>query len=239
MAVKEGQHRGLFFKTLCASLFISLLSFSMLITVLAVHWGIYGYESALGTAQRLALYERQLLGDFGAFTLVSKNWVLQKNNTWMMQVASNVHKTTQKLNVSLDTQLDTMGFANEYQLVSSEIQTIKTKAHQVYILVGACFQVLYIKFLMCLAALPLLALTGLAGVIDGLNQRAIRKASLGRESTYVFHKSLPITRTLLVVILIMWFSLPFALNPTLFFLVLSVLVAVVMSISASRFKKYL
>ena len=39
----------------------------------------------------------------------------------------------------------------------------------------------------CGHAAVLLAIS--AGLVDGLNQRAIRTASLGRESTYVFHKS--------------------------------------------------
>ena len=55
-------------------------------------------------------------------------------------------------------------------------------------LICAVSQVILLKLGVLITALPLFLLAVTAGLIDGLNQRAIRTANLGRESTYIFHQ---------------------------------------------------
>ena len=106
-------------------------------------------------------------------------------------------------------------------------------------LVRATSCVMFTKFVMLISAIPLFFLATMAGLIDGLNQRAIRAACLGRESTYVFHKSVPLARNIMCWVLGVWLCVPMTLPPSPIFVGLAVMLGFVMRVSASRFKKYL
>lgn len=123
--------------------------------------------------------------------------------------------------------------------LSEHIMRVGEKAQQCFLLLEATGQLLLVKLTLLLAAIPLFLFAIAAGLVDGLNQRAIRTASLGRESTYVFHKSIPFARKALFWILGLWLALPQVFSPSQLFIGLSVLLCFVVSVSASRFKKYL
>lgn len=100
-------------------------------------------------------------------------------------------------------------------------------------------QCLLIKLIILLAAMPLFTLAMLAGLVDGLNQRAIRTACLGRESSYVFHKLNHYFKKLLVILLMLWLALPISITPAYVFVPISLLMGLMVAMTASRFKKYL
>ena len=106
-------------------------------------------------------------------------------------------------------------------------------------LLRATGYVMLTKLTLLESAIPLFFLSMMAGLIDGLNQRAIRAACLGRESTYVFHKSVPIARKSMCFVLGLWLCLPVSLPPEPIFVSLAILLGFVTRMSASRFKKYL
>ena len=108
-----------------------------------------------------------------------------------------------------------------------------------WILIQAINHVMVSKLVMLITAIPLFFLAVMAGLVDGLNQRAIRAACLGRESTYVFHKSVPLARKSMCVALGLWLCVPVTLSPTPIFVGLAVMLGLVARVSASRFKKYL
>lgn len=110
---------------------------------------------------------------------------------------------------------------------------------QIWTILCAITHVITIKLCIIALSIPLFTLAILAGLVDGLSQRAIRTASLGRESTYIFHKSIPVIRKIFVMLLLLWLSLPISLAPSPLFLSLAVLMGLFASLSASRFKKYL
>ena len=110
---------------------------------------------------------------------------------------------------------------------------------QVWTKLCAITHVITIKLCIIALSIPLFTLAILAGLIDGLSQRSIRTASLGRESTYIFHKSIPVIRRIFVMLVLLWLSLPVSLSPSPLFLSLAVLMGLLASLSASRFKKYL
>lgn len=110
---------------------------------------------------------------------------------------------------------------------------------QVWTILCAITHVITIKLCIIALSIPLFTLAILAGLIDGLSQRSIRTASLGRESTYIFHKSIPLIRRIFVMLVLLWLSLPVSLSPSPLFLSLAVLMGLLASLSASRFKKYL
>lgn len=113
------------------------------------------------------------------------------------------------------------------------------KSQQFFQLVLISSQCLLIKLIILLAAMPLFALSMIAGLVDGLNQRAIRTACLGRESSYVFHRLNHYLKKLLVILLMLWLALPISVTPAYIFVPISLLMGLMMAMTASRFKKYL
>lgn len=113
------------------------------------------------------------------------------------------------------------------------------KSQQFFQLVLISSQCLLIKLIILLAAMPLFALSMIAGLVDGLNQRAIRTACLGRESSYVFHRLNHYLKKLLVILLMLWLALPISVTPAYVFVPISLLMGLMMAMTASRFKKYL
>ncbi|HAU1484915.1 TPA: TIGR03747 family integrating conjugative element membrane protein, partial [Legionella pneumophila] len=113
------------------------------------------------------------------------------------------------------------------------------KSQQFFQLVLLSSQCLLIKLIILFAAMPLFALTMVAGLVDGLNQRAIRTACLGRESSYVFHRLNYYLKKLLVILLMLWLALPVSITPAYVFVPISLLMGLMVAMTASRFKKYL
>lgn len=113
------------------------------------------------------------------------------------------------------------------------------KTQQFLQLVLLSSQCLLIKLIILLAAMPLFALSMIAGLVDGLNQRAIRTACLGRESSYVFHRLNHYLKKLLVILLMLWLAIPISITPAYVFVPISLLMGLMMAMTASRFKKYL
>ena len=113
------------------------------------------------------------------------------------------------------------------------------KLQQFFQLVLLSSQYLLIKLIILFAALPLFALTMIAGLVDGLNQRAIRTACLGRESSYVFHRLNHYLKKGLVILLMLWLALPISITPGYVFAPVSLLMGLMVAMTASRFKKYL
>lgn len=128
-------------------------------------------------------------------------------------------------------------------IISAELNNLTHDAlkvaEQLWMLVGITGHVMLIKLTILLAAIPLFVLAMTAGLIDGLNQRAIRTASLGRESSYVFHQLNRLFKRGLVVLLGLWLAIPVSITPALMLVPVSVLLSVMVSVTASRFKKYL
>ncbi|HAT1795171.1 TIGR03747 family integrating conjugative element membrane protein [Legionella pneumophila subsp. fraseri] len=113
------------------------------------------------------------------------------------------------------------------------------KIQQFIQLVVLASQCLLIKLIILFAALPLFALTMTAGLVDGLNQRAIRTACLGRESSYVFHRLNHYLKKLLVILLMLWLAVPVSITPAYVFVPISLAMGLMVAMTASRFKKYL
>ena len=120
-----------------------------------------------------------------------------------------------------------------------EFQDALQITKQVWLLMQLTTQVMLIKLMGLFLALPLFALTMTAGLVDGLNQRFIRTASLGRESSYMFHRLNHYFKRGLLVLLMVWLAIPISITPVLMFVPISILLGLMVSITASRFKKYL
>ncbi len=100
-------------------------------------------------------------------------------------------------------------------------------------------KIVVIKAFLLIAALPLFLVLGAVGLIDGLSLREIRRASLGRESSYLFHLLNKWVIRMIGFGLCVWICMPVSVNPQWFFLPLALLFSMMLSLSASKFKKYL
>ena len=137
------------------------------------------------------------------------------------------------------------GFLSE-ELMSGALDSGEGFLNSAYILALKAWTLLRLitnifltKAFVLVASIPLFALLGTIGLIDGLSQREIRRAELGRESSYLFHMLNKWIARVIGAGLGLWLSLPLHLNPQWFFCPLGLLFAVMLSLSASKFKKYL
>lgn len=130
-------------------------------------------------------------------------------------------------------------FATMNEELTSVAQDAYLFSLKVWTLISLTTQLMFIKLGILIAAIPLFTLTMTAGLVDGLNQRAIRTYSLGRESSYVFHQVNRFFKRGFIWILGIWLVLPISINPAIVFVPLSIVLSVMISITACRFKKYL
>lgn len=114
---------------------------------------------------------------------------------------------------------------------------IDTTQQLIQLVLKSC-DYLAIKCMMLVAALPLFAANILAGFIDGLNQRAIRTACLGRESSYVFHRLHHYLKKFALLFLMSCLALPVTIHPAAVFMPAALMMGAMVAMTTSRFKKY-
>lgn len=159
MAVKQ------YSRQLTLQLFLVLfLGWLALILWAISQWLLYGYPAALDTVTALVNTQREAITPVYQGSLLAA-LPLEAKPSWLL-IIPYLNKLT----------------LNEFAA------DLLVKIQQFIQLVVLASQCLLIKLIILFAALPLFALTMTAGLVDGLNQRAIRTACLGRESSYVFHR---------------------------------------------------
>lgn len=209
-----------------------------------VSWGKVGFGSTLQQLKQLTLNQTLAVRDFSESTLTKKlNDYVRAHTSFhtneLVLKAQHVGAhITQAAKVNVGRYLPEQNKELLPELTWA-VKDLWRKAQMVGLLVEATGQLLLIKLAIIGAAIPLFFLAIMAGLVDGLNQRAIRTASLGRESTYVFHKSIPLARKVMFLILGLWLALPHSFSPSLLFVGLSVFLSFIVSVTSSRFKKYL
>ncbi len=195
-------------------------------------WGLSGFDFAVHSLYQLSKQQSTLVAEFNDASVAEhfKIWVSQlptQHLTYQATKASTLIK--HELNKVIPDSTSELEHIADDLLI-----TIK----QVGLLIRLSAQVMFIKLMVLLAAIPLFSLAMTAGLVDGLNQRAIRTASLGRESTYVFHQFNRYFKRGLLLILAIWLAVPVSIIPALMFVPVSILLSVMVSVTASRFKKY-
>lgn len=203
-----------------------------------------GFEPTVDAIEALSLKQAMAVSAFGDASLTA--WLNQRITLRIRaqsaRVLARAEEASGRLAQRAQAQMDARLWSETASMSPALTQTVNAfclKAHQIWVLATLTGHLLMTKSAALVAAIPLFLLATGAGLVDGLNQRAIRTASLGRESTYVFHKSIPLARRALFWLLCLWLAIPHALSPTVVFVSLSVLLACLVSVAASRFKKYL
>lgn len=220
MAMKRSQ-RQYSKKLIFNLLMIVLLSGFLLLGWSLTLWARFGFEQAFESLHRLSTQQRAVLIPFNTPAI---------NTSWLKLPTADMASKIQTVSNALPHP------NNEFILLTYDALQI---AKQFWQLVGMTAQVMLIKLTILLAAIPLFTLAMTAGLIDGLNQRAIRTASLVRESSYVFHQLNRLFKRGLLVLLGLWCAVPLCITPALMLVPVSVLLSVMVSVTACRFKKYL
>lgn len=230
-------------KTVLTLLFITLLGWLILFTWAMWLWMRDGFEPACMAVNRVSVLQMQTISAFEDASLLTRlhasiTPVLKENTReWSRQM----HGTEQSIRNKVIEQWQTHVSARHIQgedTLGQALLDMRLHASECWYLFCVTGRALWIKLAILLASAPLFLWASVAGLVDGLNQRAIRTACLGRESTYVFHKSIPLVKGCMVVVLGLWLSVPMVLPPSVVFVGLAVMVSLAVSVSASRFKKY-
>ncbi|HAT8692479.1 TPA: TIGR03747 family integrating conjugative element membrane protein [Legionella pneumophila] len=214
-------------------LLLVLLGWLILLGWVLSLWCFSGFETAFSSVTELSQKQTTAVADFNDIAIA------EKVKSWLGTIPTQevTHKVTQA-QLLIKNELN-----NVLPEPTSELSDIAEDlihiSKQVWLLLSLTAQVMLIKLLILLAAIPLFMLAMTAGLIDGLNQRAIRTASLGRESSYVFHRLNYYFKYGLLMLLALWLAIPVSITPAFVFVPVSILLSVVVSVTASRFKKYL
>jgi integrating conjugative element membrane protein (TIGR03747 family) len=100
-------------------------------------------------------------------------------------------------------------------------------------------QVFSVRLAILVLATPVFLLFSLLALVDGLVRRDLRRWGGGRESSFVYHYAKKAAIPLMVLAWVVYLSLPFSLHPTFVILPFAMLFALTVSLTASKFKKYL
>lgn len=222
-------------------LFISAMAIALSAWILFFGWALfiwisYGFDKAVQDIHQLSTKQREIIAEFSEFSLpgIIENAIPKKQLVSFAPFTYYGEMVHQKYQASL-INIEPL---NSPRLLNFQ-QELYLKVKQLHVLLAAITQIFFIKCMMLLAAIPLFILAIVAGVVDGLNQRAIRTASLGRESSFVFHQFNRWFKKTLILLSGLWLAMPYSISPSLLFVPMSILLGVVVSTTASRFKKYL
>ena len=224
-------------------LFITCVGWFVLFTWAMWLWTRDGFESACIAVHRVSVLQMQTLSAFEDASLLTR---LQAFLPAWSDSTRDIHRQMRDTQQAIRNKAIEQWQAHVSErridgedVLARGLQDLCLHASQCWYLLCATGRALGIKLSILLASLPLFLWAAVAGFVDGLNQRAIRTACLGRESTYVFHKTIPLMKGCMAVVLGLWLSVPMVLPPSVIFVSLAVFVSITMSVSASRFKKYI
>ncbi len=96
-----------------------------------------------------------------------------------------------------------------------------------------------VRLAICVSAVSGFVLVGLVAFVDGLVERDIRKACGGIESAMLYHRAKRMIKPTLILGFGFYLTSPFTIHPTVMFLPLMALLAIVLFITAKTFKKFL
>lgn len=115
----------------------------------------------------------------------------------------------------------------------------------VFILYVAISSAIDVTYMMCIRlvtivfTLPVFLLWFVVAAIDGLSERDIRKYEGGLESSFIYHKVKPFIFPAIALSCGLYLTLPFSMNPALFFLVPQFILFTATFWTCATFKKFL
>lgn len=212
---------------------VALMGWLILLGWAMTLWFRFGFDMAWQRLVQLSNQQRAAIVQFNDASIaeqLNSVWTKLPTECWVGKVS--------EINDSIRSALPKNRFieSSEFNLIIEKALQITKQFWRLVVITG---QVLLIKFMILLAAIPLFALAMTAGLVDGLNQRAIRTSSLGRESSFVFHRLNRLFKRGLIMLLALWLAIPMSITPIFILVPVSVLLCILISMTANRFKKYL
>ena len=239
----QKQKRSIVITTLVSALF----SFLFIMLWVSFNWVTLGFSQ---TAQKLAMMQmknkeivRHIPGS--VWESVSTNLA---NQPQLQEMTAQMHTMVRKgSEASIDALVAASDFLPDFTSSTlssrSELNSawglLSQKLYQGFFLLKLSTSLVLTKLLILVAASPLFLLLGAVGLVDGLSQREIRTAELGRESSYLFHQLNKWVFHLVFMVMFVWLALPMSVEPYCILMPLSLLFAFMISLTASRFKKHL
>lgn len=86
---------------------------------------------------------------------------------------------------------------------------------------------------------PIFLLAAFVGIVDGLVKRDLRRFGVGRESAFKYHHAKKAVAPVMFIAWVVYLSLPFSIHPNLILIPAALLFGIMISLTASNFKKYL
>lgn len=96
-----------------------------------------------------------------------------------------------------------------------------------------------IRLMIIILTSPLFILAGLVGLIDGLVKRDLRRFGVGRESAFKYHYAKRAVGPVMFIAWVIYLSIPFSIHPNFILIPAALLFGLMISLTASSFKKYL
>ncbi|MCI0997766.1 TIGR03747 family integrating conjugative element membrane protein [Pseudomonas corrugata] len=239
---QQRQQQGLFINLLTLPFrFVAVLLGSLLLNIVIECIGMYVFwpEEGWRHSQQMFEYELvQLSTDF-------------KRSALVQEPGRSARKIVQFV---YDEVLVSTGIAHALMSTSQRAQEVRiadARSPRDYIagfyshlennLIAAAFSVLIfiVRLLVLFLSVPLFLVAAFIGLIDGLVQRDIRRFGAGRESGYVYHRAKACMMPLLTFPWVIYLALPVSVNASFILLPCAALLGGVISLTASRFKKYL
>ncbi|KTD23935.1 DUF4400 domain-containing protein [Legionella maceachernii] len=201
------------------------LGWLLLLGLTLIFWIRFGFEKTTGFIQTLTISQCSRL----PVSLDCKLWFEEQTLSSLEGYSQHTQTYINYLNsfhIPVDRELNTA------------LAKLSLSLKQFWDLTRLTFSLVSIKLLVIITGIPLFLLAITVGLVDGLNQRAIRTYSLGRESSFVFHQLTRQSKKLLLLLITAWVALPISFSPDVLFIPASLLFGLLASFTTCRFKKY-
>lgn len=131
-------------------------------------------------------------------------------------------------------------------LPGEEESGLRETLHRLYLFAGdfvlaamQITQVFTVRLAILMLATPVFGLFALVALVDGLVRRDLRRWGGGRESSFVYHYAKKTAVPLIIIAWVLYLSLPISIHPSWIIVPFAIGFGLVVSLTASTFKKYL
>lgn len=125
------------------------------------------------------------------------------------------------------------------------IKQVAHSGHGIYVqwnIIEFLFSIVLVIVLRCcifIAFLPLMFLILFVFIVDGLVERDKRKFQGARESTFVFHRTMPLGKSFFLLLFFIYMVLPWFISPETILVPMDLFIGLLTTLAIKHFKKYL
>lgn len=219
------------FGILCGSLFLSII-----VECLGIYW-VWPEEGWHHAEQTFYSELEQLSVGFTKSIVLSdpiqaSHTFVQHAYDWVFVKSGLLDQTHAVLTPQATDSHRKLTFRQHLNAIVSSLQTYLLAA-------GYTTLTFFVRLVVLLLCMPLIAMAVFAGFVDGLVKRDIRRFVAEHESGFVYHRARSFLIPVLTLPWVIYLALPVSISPLLVMIPCAVLASVVMNITVASFKKYL